>query len=80
MTSEQVAAAVEEIRDRVRGRYEKKAVGITDFELPALDGLGQARDAAQDKVASIGSVNPRPPGLLNSAIQAWKKAIARLLN
>ena len=80
MTSEQVVAVVEEIRQRVRGRYQKKVVQITDFELPALDGLGQARDAAADKVASIGSVNPRPPGLLNSVIQAWKKAVARLLN
>ena len=80
MTSEQVVAVVEEIREHVRGRYQKKVVEITDFELPALDGLGQARDAAEDKVASIGSVNPRPPGLLNGAIQAWKRAFARLLN
>ena len=80
MTSEQVVAVVEEIRERVRGRHQKKVQEITDFELPGLDGLGQARDAAQDKVASIGSVNPRPPGLLNSVIQAWKKSVARLLN
>ena len=80
MTSEQVVAVVEEIRDRVRGRYQKKVEEISDFELPALDSLGQARDAAEDKVAAIGSVNPRPPGLLNSVIQASKRAVARLLN
>ena len=80
MTSEQVVAVVEEIRERVRGRYQKKVEEISDFELPALDSLGQARDAAEDKVASIGSVNPRPPGLLNSVIQASKRAVARLLN
>ena len=80
MTSEQVVAVVEEIREHVRGRYQKKVEEISDFELPALDSLGQARDAAEDKVASIGSVNPRPPGLLNSVIQASKRAVARLLN
>ena len=80
MTSEQVVAVVEEIRQRVRGRHQKKVVEISDFELPALDSLGQARDAAADKVASIGSVNPRPSGLLNSVIQASKRAVARLLN
>ena len=80
MTSEQVVAVVEEIRERVRDRYQKKVVEIADFELPALDSLGQARDAAGDKVASIGSVNPRPSGLLNTVIQASKRAVARLLN
>ena len=38
-----------------------------------------ARDAAQAKIASIGSVNPRAGGLLNRLIQILKKAIARSL-
>jgi 2-polyprenyl-3-methyl-5-hydroxy-6-metoxy-1,4-benzoquinol methylase len=38
-----------------------------------------ARDAAQSKIAAIGSVNPRAGGLVNKAIQLVKKTIARAL-
>jgi 2-polyprenyl-3-methyl-5-hydroxy-6-metoxy-1,4-benzoquinol methylase len=38
-----------------------------------------ARDAAQAKIASIGSVNPRRGGFLNNAIQYVKKTVARAL-
>ncbi len=38
-----------------------------------------ARDAAQAKIAAIGSVNPRAGGAVNQAIQAVKKLIARSL-
>ena len=80
MTSEQVAAVVGEIRDRVRRRHEKRASGLPGFELPSLDELGRARDAAEGKVASIGTVNPRAPGLFNHLIQWVKRGIARTLD
>jgi 2-polyprenyl-3-methyl-5-hydroxy-6-metoxy-1,4-benzoquinol methylase len=38
-----------------------------------------ARDAAQAKIAAIGSVNPRAGGPLNQLIQAIKKTVARAL-
>ena len=38
-----------------------------------------ARDAAEAKVAAIGSVNPRPSGPLNAVIQCVKHQIARAL-
>ena len=38
-----------------------------------------ARDAAQAKIAAIGSVNPRAGGPLNALIQFVKKTIARSL-
>ncbi len=79
MTSEEIAGVVEEIRRRVRSRYEKQVDGMPDFCLPSLNPVGQARDAALGKVAAIGTVNPRPPGLLNSLVQAWKKMVARAL-
>ena len=44
---------------------------------PDLMPLVQARDAAEAKVAAIGTVNPRPPGLKNSIAQSFKKLIAR---
>ncbi len=79
MTSEEIAAVVEDIRRRVRSRYEKQVEGIPDFCLPSLNPVGQARDAALGKVAAIGTVNPRPPGLLHSVVQALKKMVARAL-
>lgn len=80
MSPEEAAAAVEEIRERVRARHAKKVAELPDFELPPLEPLGRARDRAEAKSAAIGGVNPRPPGLLNNAIQAVKRAVARSLN
>ena len=80
MTAEQVNEVVREIRERVRGRYEKQVDELPDFSLPTLDPLGHARDAAEGKSASIGTVNPRPPGVLNNAAQAFKRKIARALD
>ena len=80
MTPEQIASVVEGIREKVRARHEKRVPEIPDFELPGLDPLGQARDAALGKSAAIGTVNPRAPGLVNNAIQAVKKTVARALN
>ncbi len=79
MTSEQIAAVVDEIRQRVRARYEKHVEGLPDFALPSLTSLAQARDAAEGKVAAIGTVNPRAPGLVNQLLQGVKKLVARAL-
>ena len=80
MTPEQVSAVVNEIRERVKERHEKTVPALPDFRLPALDPLAQARDAAEGTVAAIGTVNPRPPGVVNSLIQAAKRRVARALN
>ena len=79
MSPEQVATVVEQIRERVRSRYEKRAPEIPDFELPDFEKLGQARDSAEVRADSIGTVNPRQGGVVNTAIQALKKLVARLL-
>src|SRR5207248_462630 len=75
---------IEEIRNRVRARYpdaagpaQKDGAAIT---LPDLMPLVHARDAAEAKVASIGTVNPRRGGPLNSVIQGMKRLIARGLD
>jgi len=75
MRPEQIAAVVEEIRERVRGRYAKGSPSLPDFELPDLNLLAEAREAAE----SIGTVNPRPAGLLSTVIQAAKRVVARML-
>jgi len=76
----ELAHLVSEIRERVRLRHTGSTGGPIDLPLPDLTPLLQARDAAQAKVAAIGSVNPRPGGPLNSLIQAVKRNVARGLN
>jgi 2-polyprenyl-3-methyl-5-hydroxy-6-metoxy-1,4-benzoquinol methylase len=74
----ELAAMVQGIRDRVRARYPGgSAAGIA---LPDLTAVLHARDAAEGKVAAIGTVNPRSPGLLNSAVQGVKRVVARALD
>ena len=76
---EELAAAIAEIRGRVRARHPNGAAP-GEIPLPDLMPLLHARDAAEGKVASIGTVNPRPPGLLNSTIQRLKRLVARSLD
>ena len=76
---EELAAVIAEIRQRVRARYPNGAAS-GDVPLPDMTPLLHARDAAEGKVASIGSVNPRPPGLANSIAQFIKRLVSRALN
>jgi 2-polyprenyl-3-methyl-5-hydroxy-6-metoxy-1,4-benzoquinol methylase len=76
---EELAAVIAEIRDRVRARNINGG-GARDIAPPDLTPLLHARDAAEGKVASIGTVNPRPPGLINSVTQSVKRLIARSLD
>ncbi len=80
LTAEELAAVIRDVQQRVRARYPQTALGAGKLALPNLDPLVCARDAAGAKVAAIGSVNPRPPGLVNNAIQSFKKAVSRGLN
>ena len=73
----ELAAIITEIRDRVRARHPTAAGSLP---LPDLMPVVQARDAAQAKVAAIGTVNPRGPGLANRVAQAVKRAVARALD
>jgi O-antigen chain-terminating methyltransferase len=75
----ELGAIVQQIRERVRARYPEGTVNGLDFPLPDLLPILHARDAAEAKVAAIGSVNPRPPGPLNAMIQFFKQQIARAL-
>ncbi len=77
--SEEIAAVVQEIRDRVRARYPERVPGA-GVVLPDLLPILHERDAAEAKVAAIGAVNPRPSGLLNSLVQSVKKLVSRLLD
>ena len=74
---EELAAIVEEIKARVRARYPEGQVQGIGVALPDLLPVLHAKDAAEAKVAAIGSVNPRPGGPVNAAIQFFKNQIAR---
>ncbi len=75
---DELAAVIAEIRQRVRSRNPNGSAG--DIPLADLLPLMHARDAAEGKVASIGTVNPRAPGLANGIIQRLKKLAARALD
>jgi O-antigen chain-terminating methyltransferase len=77
--TDELNAVLREIQDRVRARH-PDAVTAGDVQLPDLMPLLHARDAAEAKVASIGTVNPRAGGPLNWLAQQAKKAIARALD
>jgi hypothetical protein len=75
----ELGAIVREIRDRVRARYPEGEIQGLKVPLPDLMPVLHARDAAEAKVAAIGTVNPRPGGPLNATIQFFKHQIARAL-
>ena len=77
--AEELAAIVQEIKTRVRARFPDGVI-LGDVPIPDLTPIVRARDAAESKVASIGRVNPRPPGLVNSVIQSIKRTISRALD
>jgi hypothetical protein len=77
--AEEISAVVEAIRQRVRSRIPNGTIS-GDIPLPDLMALAQARDAAEGKVASIGTVNPRPSGLMNAIVQGVKRLVARALD
>jgi 2-polyprenyl-3-methyl-5-hydroxy-6-metoxy-1,4-benzoquinol methylase len=86
----ELGAIVQAVRDRVRARYPEPDTRIypeNDLSGPRqirvhvadLMPVVHARDAAQAKIAAIGSVNPRAGGIVNRTIQFVKKTIARSL-
>lgn len=87
LQGEEIAELLNQVKQRVRARYPSASVPVDSggadtvhIPLANLLPLVHARDAAQAKVAAIGSVNPRAGGLLNRTIQAFKKTIARSLS
>ena len=80
MRDEELTAVIREVREKVRARYPEGSFGLEGVGAADLTPLVHARDAAEAKVAAIGTVNPRPPGLKNSIAQFFKKTIARALD
>ena len=76
----EIEAIVREVRERVRARYPQASGGPLEVLLADLMPVVHARDAAEAKVAAIGTVNPRPAGPLNALIQRLKRLLARALD
>jgi hypothetical protein len=76
--AQELTALVAEIRDRVRARYPESG-GRLNVALDLMP-LIHARDAAEAKVAAIGTVNPRRGGPLNALAQMVKKLVSRALD
>ena len=80
----ELAALVDAVKERVRAQYPDSTrngpSGAICVGLPDLAPLARARDAAAGKMAAIGTVNPRPGGLVNNSIQKVKGMVARSLN
>ena len=69
LKTEELTALLREVRNQVRARHPQSSAGPSGVALPDLLPLLHARDAAQAKMAAIGTVNPRPGGLVNNVIQ-----------
>lgn len=80
LTTEELTELIRGIRERVRDRYPTGEAGAARLPLADLMPLVHARDAAEAKVAAIGTVNPRPPGLVNNIVQKVKRTVARALD
>jgi 2-polyprenyl-3-methyl-5-hydroxy-6-metoxy-1,4-benzoquinol methylase len=80
LEDDELTAAIQAIRDRVRARHPENGLGVEGVAAANLLPLLHARDAAEAKVAAIGTVNPRPPGLKNNIAQWFKRKISRALD
>jgi 2-polyprenyl-3-methyl-5-hydroxy-6-metoxy-1,4-benzoquinol methylase len=80
LEDDELTAAIQAVRDRVRARHPQNGLGVEGVAAADLLPLLHARDAAEAKVAAIGTVNPRPPGLKNDIAQWFKRKISRALD
>src|SRR5439155_3234039 len=68
------------VQERARSRVPQGPLGIEGVTAADLMPLVHARDAAESKVAAIGTVNPRRGGLLNAVVQRIKRMVSRGLD
>ena len=80
VTDEELTAAIQEVQQRARSRVPQGELGLEGVTAADLMPLVHARDAAEAKVAAIGSVNPRPPGFKNAIVQRFKRFVSRALD
>ena len=74
-----IAGRLHALRERITRRMARPVFQPPHLNLPLLDPLKAARRTASSLAAAIGTVNPRPPGLINDVIQTRKRSLARIL-
>ncbi len=79
-TNSGLAAPLSAVREQIRKRVSDAAPEVPEAAPVPVEQLRQAARSARSLASAIGTVNPRPAGLVNSAVQAVKEAVARLLN
>ncbi|MBI4443116.1 MAG: methyltransferase domain-containing protein [Acidobacteria bacterium] len=68
------------LREQIRKRLERPVPTVPQQHLPPLEPLRAAQTAARNLAGQIGTVNPRPPGLVNRLIQLFKQLISRCMD
>ena len=76
----EVAERLGMIREQIRKRLERTVPSAPALPPPPVERLQKAAAAARSLAAAIGTVNPRPGGIVNSGVQAVKQALARMLD
>jgi len=79
-TNSGLAAHLSAVREEIRKRVSEVAPEVPEAAPAPVEQLRQAAQSARSLASAIGTVNPRPAGLVNSAVQAVKEAVARLLD
>src|SRR5213083_623654 len=77
---DELSAAIRAVQERARSRVPQGPLGIEGVTAADLMPLVHARDAAESKVAAIGTVNPRRGGAVNAVVQRFKRMISRGLD
>jgi len=77
---DELTAAIRLVQERARSRVPQGSLGIDGITAADLMPLVHARDAAESKVAAIGTVNPRRGGIANALVQRVKRLVSRALD
>ena len=76
----EVAERLGAIREQNRKRLERTVPAAQVLSRPPVERLQEAAAALRSLAAAIGTVNPRPAGLANEIVQAFKRSLARMLD
>jgi SAM-dependent methyltransferase len=74
-----VAQRLQSIRERIARKLARPQLSPPHPDLPSLEAMKNFPTAASNLADAIGTVNPRPPGLVNEMLQVGKRFLARLL-
>jgi O-antigen chain-terminating methyltransferase len=74
----ELAQKLQLIRERVRARIKRTPPPLPDGnDSTALSPIRNELQLARRQAAAVGSLNPRPPGLINELVQTLKRALLR---